>query len=604
MAVELDLDRPAARLRSPPCRSCRASTRAGRRLMLRDVLAAWAPRPSRSPTSARGRSARSVVARCRRRRRRTPRRRRRRRARRASRRGAGTSEAAHRGGRIDIPACRSPRSPPATTTCCSTSTAASGSATSHAARRGGGRRAARGRQGHRVRDQRRAATRPRTSSASSGGWASGPRSRRSSPSAARCSTCSPSATPARPRTSSARRPCTATSPTPACGSSTGRRSPSRAEVVVVAGHERLRLRRAARSRPRRCCAARRSSAPARDRTFPMPDGPWPGTGRGPRRGRGGDRARPPRPSASPSRSCSAPRSTGSGRPGARWSSATGSTPTSAGARAAGLDGALVLTGATSARRGRRRREARAAAGGGRGDARPTSCCGPRLLVSLAGARGSASSSTPTPAAAARPSALPGVEAALRGHGVAVRVERTLSLEHASELRARRRPAGEVAVSYGGDGLAGAVAHALRGDRRRARRAARRARQRLRPQARHPAATRRRRARCSPTARERTVDVGRGRRPHVPRHRELRLRLRRSRTSRTRRRPSSGQLVYLYATLRALAAWKPVRLRVRRRRRPERDVPGYASPRATRASSAAAWRSRPTPTSRTACSTSC
>ena len=59
-------------------------------------------------------------------------------------------------------------------------------------------------------------------------------------------------------------------------------------------------------------------------------------------------------------------------------------------------------------------------------------------------------------------ALPQVEAALTGLGVEHRVEQTLSIEHAIELGRAATDAGEVAVSFGGDGLAGAVAHALRG----------------------------------------------------------------------------------------------------------------------------------------------
>jgi YegS/Rv2252/BmrU family lipid kinase len=59
-------------------------------------------------------------------------------------------------------------------------------------------------------------------------------------------------------------------------------------------------------------------------------------------------------------------------------------------------------------------------------------------------------------------ALPRVEAALRGRGHELRVEPTLSLQHATELGRAAAEAGEVAVSFGGDGLAGAVAHALRG----------------------------------------------------------------------------------------------------------------------------------------------
>jgi YegS/Rv2252/BmrU family lipid kinase len=58
--------------------------------------------------------------------------------------------------------------------------------------------------------------------------------------------------------------------------------------------------------------------------------------------------------------------------------------------------------------------------------------------------------------------LPRVEAALRGHGVAFRVERTQSLEHGRELARAARDAGEVAAGFGGDGLLGALAGELRG----------------------------------------------------------------------------------------------------------------------------------------------
>jgi YegS/Rv2252/BmrU family lipid kinase len=58
--------------------------------------------------------------------------------------------------------------------------------------------------------------------------------------------------------------------------------------------------------------------------------------------------------------------------------------------------------------------------------------------------------------------LPGVEAALRSHGIAFRVDRTQSIEHARELARAARDAGEVAAAMGGDGLAGAVAGELCG----------------------------------------------------------------------------------------------------------------------------------------------
>jgi len=57
--------------------------------------------------------------------------------------------------------------------------------------------------------------------------------------------------------------------------------------------------------------------------------------------------------------------------------------------------------------------------------------------------------------------LPAVEAALRGHGLAFRVERTYSIEHARELARSALATGELAAAMGGDGLIGAVAGELR-----------------------------------------------------------------------------------------------------------------------------------------------
>jgi YegS/Rv2252/BmrU family lipid kinase len=58
--------------------------------------------------------------------------------------------------------------------------------------------------------------------------------------------------------------------------------------------------------------------------------------------------------------------------------------------------------------------------------------------------------------------LPGVEMALRSHGIPFRVDRTTSIEHARELARAAREAGELAAAMGGDGLAGAVAGELQG----------------------------------------------------------------------------------------------------------------------------------------------
>ena len=58
-------------------------------------------------------------------------------------------------------------------------------------------------------------------------------------------------------------------------------------------------------------------------------------------------------------------------------------------------------------------------------------------------------------------ALPDVQSALRAHGLEHRFEYTKSLEHARELALEAAGNGEVAVAFGGDGLIGAVAGALK-----------------------------------------------------------------------------------------------------------------------------------------------
>jgi YegS/Rv2252/BmrU family lipid kinase len=58
--------------------------------------------------------------------------------------------------------------------------------------------------------------------------------------------------------------------------------------------------------------------------------------------------------------------------------------------------------------------------------------------------------------------LPAVEAALRRHGVSFREERTSSIDHARELAADARDAGETVIAMGGDGLTGALAGVLHG----------------------------------------------------------------------------------------------------------------------------------------------
>ena len=58
-------------------------------------------------------------------------------------------------------------------------------------------------------------------------------------------------------------------------------------------------------------------------------------------------------------------------------------------------------------------------------------------------------------------ALPAVQAELARLGLRQRTVLTTSIKHADELTREAAAAGEIAVSYGGDGMAGAVAHALR-----------------------------------------------------------------------------------------------------------------------------------------------
>jgi YegS/Rv2252/BmrU family lipid kinase len=58
-------------------------------------------------------------------------------------------------------------------------------------------------------------------------------------------------------------------------------------------------------------------------------------------------------------------------------------------------------------------------------------------------------------------AAPNVMSALQGHGLTVRLTETRDLQHARALAREAGRAGEIAVALGGDGLAGAVADALR-----------------------------------------------------------------------------------------------------------------------------------------------
>ena len=297
------------------------------------------------------------------------------------------------------------------------------------------------------------------------------------------------------RSWSARRRWSTTSRTPGCGSSTARRSPPAPTSSWSARHDELRLRRAADRHPG---GAARRRADRRHARRDVPDARRPVAGH--RRRPRGDRGRRPaaRPtswSASPSRRCTRRRATGSGRAGC-WRSATVLDVDVAGARRAGLDSALVLTGGTTRDAGRRRPTRRADR---TWPTRSPRWCSLRLASPPHGPRRPPDRQPlrrrrPRRAAAARRRG----GAALARHRVPRRPHDRRSSTRAS-WRARRATRGEVAAAMGGDGLAGAVAGELRGTRRRARRAARRPRQRLRAQARHRARPGGGRRRCSPPA---------------------------------------------------------------------------------------------------------
>ncbi len=71
---------------------------------------------------------------------------------------------------------------------------------------------------------------------------------------------------------------------------------------------------------------------------------------------------------------------------------------------------------------------------------------------------------PSAAGGRATAALESVQSALTNHGLEHRVALTRSLEHARELALEAAAAGEVAVAFGGDGLAAAIAGALKHSR--------------------------------------------------------------------------------------------------------------------------------------------
>ena len=279
-----------------------------------------------------------------------------------------------------------------------------------------------------------------------------------------------------------------------------------AEIVVVAGHDDFNFAEL-RTATQAVLNGAEMIAAGRDRTFPAGDGYWPA------RARSWPRWNTP-PSA-PRAASASPTSLlfetaldrlGPGRAlmvGDRLDADLG------GAAAAGIDGAIVLTGVTT------RDQAEAAK-----DPAPVAIA--ESLYALVTAVTLSLIVNPFAGGGRAARELNGVEAALRRLGLEHHVERTRSLDHARELARPPPQAGETAVAFGGDGLIGAVADALRAHRRGARGAARRAGQRLRADARASRVARRPPARSWPTARSAALDLGVDRRRDVHRDRQLRL----------------------------------------------------------------------------------
>ncbi len=218
-----------------------------------------------------------------------------------------------------------------------------------------------------------------------------------------------------------------------------------AEIVVVAGHDDFSFAEL-RTATQAVLNGAEMIAAGRDRTFPASDGYWPATG--------AILAALEYATERTARSVGKPDvllfETALDRLGPGPALMVGDRLDAdlGGAAAAGIDGAIVLTGRDDPRPGR---GGRGSGSGGR--RREPACAGDRVTLSVI--------VNPFAGGGRAARELNGVEATLRRLSLDHHVQRTRSLDHARELALAAAEAGEIAVAFGGDGLIGAVADALR-----------------------------------------------------------------------------------------------------------------------------------------------
>ena len=212
------------------------------------------------------------------------------------------------------------------------------------------------------------------------------------------------------------------------------------------------------------------------------------------------------------------------------------------------------------------------------------------------------SSTHPPGGGRARELLPQVEAALAPPRPRAPLVLTDGLEHGCEEALAGAAAGEIPVVMSGDGLIGQVGGALAGHRDAAGHHPRRARQRPRPRARDPDRRRTPRWRCSPAAHGGEIDVGEVNGSSFLCIASCGFDSDANRIA-NEAKLVKGNLVYAYAALRALVAWKPATFTLDARRRAHASCAATRSPPPTARPTAAACSSPRTPSSTTACSTS-